>query len=211
MTDDEDTSSRLGYSLSSSIDGNFIVAGAPLANAVANDGSTRFTDSGLVKVYIWSPSTFAFTELSTIRAPHDGSSVRHRANFGWSTAIAELTEAADRTTTPKYLFVGAPGHENDTGIVHMYTWGIGSDGSTYDTWTHNASIQSAAPSNNDRFGHKVATNDNGDILAVSSISTSTAGKVEIYIRGGHTNDDSTINSWTLAQTCLLYTSDAADE
>ena len=209
MTDDEDTSSRLGYSLSSSIDGNFIVAGAPLANAVANDGSTRFTDSGLVKVYIWSPSTFAFTELSTIRAPHDGSSVRHRANFGWSTAIAELTESADRTTTPKYLFVGAPGHENDTGIVHMYTWGIGSDGSTYDTWTHNVSIQSAAPSNNDRFGHKVATNDNGDILAVSSISTSTAGKVEIYIRGGHTNDDSTINSWTLAQTIVGLAADGS--
>lgn len=149
MTDDEDTNSRLGHTLTSSIDGNFVVAGAPNANAVANDGSTRFTDSGLVKVYIWNPATFAYTELSTIRAPHDGSSVRHRANFGHAVAIAEPTESAVRATNPKYLFVSAPGHENDTGIVHMYTWGIGADGSTYDTWTHNVSIQSGAPSNND--------------------------------------------------------------
>ena len=200
MTDDEDTNSRLGHTLTSSIDGNFVVAGAPNANAVANDGSTRFTDSGLVKVYIWNPATFAYTELSTIRAPHDGSSVRHRANFGHAVAIAEPTESAVRATNPKYLFVSAPGHENDTGIVHMYTWGIGADGSTYDTWTHNVSIQSGAPSNNDRFGHRVVVNDNGDILAVSSKAPGNAGKVEIFVRGGHKNDDSTVNTFELKQT-----------
>ena len=71
----------------------------------------------------------------------------------------------------------------------MYTWGIGADGSTYDTWTHNVSIQSGAPSNNDRFGHRVVVNDNGDILAVSSKAPGNAGKVEIFVRASTSNDD----------------------
>jgi hypothetical protein len=53
MTDNDDNTSRLGESLSISTDGNIVVAGAPYANAVGLDGSTRFLDSGLVKMYIW--------------------------------------------------------------------------------------------------------------------------------------------------------------
>ena len=62
------------------------------------------------------------------------------------------------------------------------TWGIGADGSTYDTWTQNLTITSADPGAGKRFGHRIEANDNGDILAVSSVSTGQAGKVEIYIR-----------------------------
>ena len=46
MTDNDDDTSKLGYSLSMSTDENFVVAGAPYANTLATDGSTRFNDSG---------------------------------------------------------------------------------------------------------------------------------------------------------------------
>jgi hypothetical protein len=163
MTDNDDNTSRLGESLSISTDGNFVVAGAPYANAVGLDGSTRFQDSGLVKIYVWNPSTFAYNELNTLRAPTDGSTNNENANYGWSTAVAEPTTASGRSTIPKYLFVSAPGYQNDTGIVHMYTWGVGIDGSTYDTWTQQVAIQSAEANTGKRFGHRIKTNDNGDI------------------------------------------------
>ena len=200
MTDNDDTTSKLGHSLAISSDGNFVVAGAPYANALGNDGSTRFQNAGLIKTYIWEPTSFKFSELNTITGPADGSTELHNANFGFSVAIAEPTSSAVRTTTPKYLFVSAPGHLSDTGIVHMYTWQIGSDGSTYDTWTQNESILSPDADAGQRFGHKVKVNDNGDILAISSKSPGTAGKVEIFIRSGHSNDDSTTNSFVHAQT-----------
>jgi hypothetical protein len=53
----------------------------------------------------------------------------------------------------------------------MYTWGVGIDGSTYDTWTQQVAIQSAEANTGKRFGHRIKTNDNGDILAVSSLGT----------------------------------------
>jgi len=200
MTDNDDNTSRLGESLSISTDGNFVVAGAPYTNALGADGSTRFLNSGLIKTYVWNPSTFSYNELNTITGPVDGSSNLENANFGWSTAIAETTEDSVRNTTPKLLFVSAPGFESDTGIVHMYTWGVGADGSTFDTWTQQVSIQSNDPDAGQRFGHRVKVNDNGDILAVSSKAPGKAGKVEIFTRTSATNDDSTVYAWTHRQT-----------
>ena len=210
MTDNNDNTSRLGESLSISTDGNFVVAGAPYANAVGLDGSTRFLDSGLVKVYVWNSSTFAYSELNTLVAPtDDGSTNNENSNFGWSTAIAEPTDSAVRSTAPKYLFVSAPGYLNDTGLVHMYTWGIGADGSTYDTWTQVMSIQSEDADAGQRFGHRIKINDNGDILAVASIAPGQAGKVEIFTRSSVTNDDSTQYLWTQRQTLTGVSSDGS--
>jgi hypothetical protein len=209
MTDNDDNTSRLGESLSISTDGNFVVAGAPYANAVGLDGSTRFQDSGLVKIYVWNPSTFAYNELNTLRAPTDGSTNNENANYGWSTAVAEPTTASGRSTIPKYLFVSAPGYQNDTGIVHMYTWGVGIDGSTYDTWTQQVAIQSAEANTGKRFGHRIKTNDNGDILAVSSLAPGQAGTVEIYTRSSNTNDDSTTYAWTHRQTLAGVSADGS--
>ena len=208
MTDNDDNTSKLGYSLSISTDENFVVAGAPFANAVGIDGSTRFVDSGLVKVYVWNATDFKYDELATLTSPNDASSDLVNANFGWSTAVAEPVGSSVRSTTPKYLFVSAPGENVDSGAVHVYTWGVGSDGSTYDTWTH-TSIINSNEQNTNRFGHKVVVNDNGDILAVASKNPGTAGQVEIFTRTGNSNDDSTELRWTHRQTLKGVSSDGS--
>ena len=208
MTDaSELINSRLGESLSISTDENFVVAGAPYTDAVGGDGSTRYTESGLIKIYIWDSTAKSYSLLSTLTSPHDGSTNLENANFGWHHAIAEAGISSTRSTAQKYLFVSAPGHNNDNGIVHMYTWGVGVDGSTYDTWTHNVSITSSNAGSNNRFGHRVTVSDNGDILAVASKSPGTAGAVEIFTRGGSSNDGSTINTWTHRQTLTGVSSD----
>ena len=56
-----------------STDENFVVAGAPFTNTISSDGSTRYTDNGLIKIYIWDPSAFKYSILNTITAPEDGS------------------------------------------------------------------------------------------------------------------------------------------
>ena len=196
MTDNNDNTSRLGESLSISSDENFVVAGAPYNNTVGSDGSTRFSDAGLAKIYIWSPDTFKYGILNTINPPVESAS----QNFGWAHKIAEPTEASTRSTNRKYLFVSAPGHNNDTGRVYLYTWGVGSDESTYDTWTKDLVINPPAGGSGQRFGHRLEANDNGDILAISSLAPGNAGKVEIFVRTSQANDDSTINSFTLVQT-----------
>ena len=43
-------------------------------------------------------------------------------NFGWAHKISEPGVSSVRTTADKYLFVSAPGHDNDTGRVYMYDW-----------------------------------------------------------------------------------------
>jgi hypothetical protein len=205
MTDNDDNTSRLGDSLSMSTDENFVVAGAPYCNTIGSDGSTRFTDSGLLKVYVWDPSTFKFGILSTVTPPTDEAS----QNFGWAHKISEPTTASARDTAQKYLFVSAPGHSNDTGRVYLYTWGIGEDGSTYDTWTQDYTIEAPDGGSGQRFGHRITANDNGDILAVSSIAPGNAGKVEIFIRTSQSSDGSTQNSFALAQTITGVTSDGS--
>jgi hypothetical protein len=209
MTDNNDNTSRLGESLSMSTDENFVVAGAPYTNAVGADGSTRFIDSGLIKIYLWNPSTFKYGILNTITAPTDGSSANENLNFGWAHKVSEPTLSSTRSTTDKYLFVSAPGHENDTGRVYLYTWGVGADGSTYDTWTQDYTIEAPDGGSGQRFGHRLVANDNGDILAVSSLAPGNAGKVEIFIRTSQSNDGSTQNSFALAQTITGVASDGS--
>ncbi len=52
-------------------------------------------------------------------------------------------------------------------------------------------------------------NDNGDRLAVSSVSPGNAGKVEIFIKTSQSNDGSTQNSFALAQTLTGVASDGS--
>ena len=92
----------------------------------------------------------------------------------------------------------------------MYKWSVGADGSTYDTWTEvGTPITAGSPTSSDRFGHKVVTNDNGDIVAISAVSSSTAGRVEIFVRGGSSNDGSTKPTWTRVQTLQTVASDGS--
>ena len=209
MTDNDDNTSRLGESLSISTDENFVVAGAPYTNTIGTDGSTRQQNAGLVKTYVWEPNTFKYGILSTVTPPTDGSTANENLNFGWAHKISEPGTASARDTSRKYMFVSAPGHLNDTGVVYMYTWGIGADGSTYDTWTKDLQINAPAGGSGQRFGHRLEANDNGDILAVSSLAPGNAGKVEIFVRTSQSNDDSTINSFSHVQTLTGVVSDGS--
>ena len=209
MTDNDDNTSRLGESLSMSTDENFVVAGAPYTNTIGLDGSTRQLNAGLVKVYLWDESRFKYGILNTISPPTDGSSANEDLNFGWAHKISEPGVTSVRSTAAKYLFVSAPGHDSDRGRVYMYTWGIGADGSTYDTWTSETAIEAPDGGSGQRFGHRLAANDNGDILAVSSVAPGNAGKVEIFRKTSQTNDDSTLNSFTLVNTLTGVASDGS--
>jgi len=209
MTDNDDNTSRLGDSLSISTDENFVVAGAPYTNTIGLDGSTRQQNAGLIKIYIWDPSTFKYGILDTIIPPTDGSSSNEDLNFGWEHQISEPGVSSVRTTADKYLFVSAPGHDSDTGRVYMYTWGIGADGSTYDTWTQDYTIEAPDGGSGQRFGHRIQANDNGDILAVSSLAPGNAGKVEIFVKTSQSNDGSSQNSFALAQTLTGVSSDGS--
>ena len=209
MTENTDNTSRLGDSLSMSTDENFVVAGAPYTNTLDSDGSTRQLNSGLLKLYIWDPNSFKYGILDTISPPTDGSSSNENLNFGWDHKIAEQQISSTRTTTNKYLFASAPGHNNDTGRVYMYTWGIGADGSTYDAWTQDYTLEAPNGGGGQRFGHRLATNDNGDILAVSSLAPGNAGKVEIFVRSGSASDGSSQNSFVLTQTLTGTSADGS--
>ena len=209
MTENDDNTSRLGESLSISTDENFVVAGAPYTNALDDDGSTRQIDSGLIKVYVWDPSTFKYGIMSTITAPTDGSTANENLNFGWAHKITEPGASSTRSTPDKYMFVSAPGHSSDTGRVYMYTWGIGADGSTYDTWTQDYTIEAPDGGSGQRFGHRIEANDNGDILAVSSLAPGNAGKVEIFVKTSQSSDGSSQNSFSLVQTLTGVASDGS--
>ena len=91
----------------------------------------------------------------------------------------------------------------------MYEWGIGADGSTYDTWTQNLTITSLIQAEERDLDTVLEANDNGDILAVSSLAPGQAGKVEIYIRNSQANDGSTDHSFTLAQTLTGTSADGS--
>ena len=209
MTENDDNTSRLGESLSISTDENFVVAGAPFTNTLDADGSTRQIDAGLIKIYVWDPSTFKYGILNTITPPTDGSTANENLNFGFAHKVSEPGAGSIRTTPDKYLFVSAPGHDSDRGRVYMYTWGVGADGSTYDTWTQDYTIEPPAGGSGQRFGHRLQANDNGDILAVSSLAPGNAGKVEIFIKTSQSNDGSTQNSFTLAQTLTGVANDGS--
>ena len=183
---------RLGHSLSMSTDENFVVAGAPEAT------QSSMPNAGLIKIYIWDNVTRAYEEFSTIKPAEDSSNTPNM-QFGWSHAKAESTENSDRDTRQKYLLVGAPGYANDTGIVYIYTYTPVGD-STEAAWTQDNNVISSQSGANKRFGHRMALNDNGDILAVSSVSPDDAGMVEIFVRTSPSNDSSTIPGFTHVQT-----------
>ena len=197
MSDSTTGTGGLGHSLSISTDENFIVAGAPNANILTSDGSTRRNNSGLIKLFIWNPITKAYDEFTTIKPADDSSSAN--INFGWSHALAEPTMDSDRNVRQKYLLVGAPGDASDTGIVYLYTYTPVED-STFAAWTQDNSVVSSQAGTNKRFGHRMAINDNGDILAVSSVSPDDAGMVEIFVRTSPSNGDSTTLGFTHVQT-----------
>ena len=180
MTDNNDNTARLGDSLTISTDENFVVAGAPYNNTLGTDGSTRFSDAGLIKIYAWNSTAFNYEQLNTITPPTEEAG----QNFGWQAVIAEPTANSARSTEPKYLFVSAPGKTNDTGIVYVYTWNA--DGSTLSNWSQDFTLSSNEPGSAQRFGHRLAVNDSADIIAVSSVAPGQAGKVEIFTRNGTT-------------------------
>ena len=200
-----DNTGKLGYSLSMSTDENFVVAGAPYTNSLGSDGSTRFSDAGLIKIFLWDPTTFKYGTLSTKLPPTDAAS----QNFGWAHKICEPGASSVRSTPVKYMFVSAPGVGTDAGTVYMYEWGVGVDLSTYDTWTQNLTITSSDPGSNKRFGHQLEANDNGDILAISSVAPGKAGKVEIFRRTSQSTDDSVQHSFTLVQTLTGISADGS--
>jgi aspartate carbamoyltransferase regulatory subunit len=197
MSDSTTGTGRLGHSLSMSTDENFVAAGAPYANILTSDGSTRRNNSGLIKLFIWDTVTKAYNEFTTIKPADDSSSAN--INFGWSHALAEPTIDSDKTVRQKYLLVGAPGYASDTGIVYLYTYTPVED-STFAAWTQDNSVVSSQAGINKRFGHRMAINDNGDILAVSSVSPDDAGMVEIFVRTSPSNNDSTMLGFTHVQT-----------
>ena len=189
---------RLGESLSLSTDENFVVAGTPYANLLGSD-SVVGINAGLIKLYIWNDISKAYDEFSTIKPATADSSFLNNLNFGWSHALAEPTTDSIKSTPQKYLLVGAPGHNSNTGIVYLYDYQVVGD-STGAAWTQNNSVLSSQSAAGKRFGHRIALNDNGDILAVSSIAPDDAGMVEIFVRTSQSNNDSTIPGFTHVQT-----------
>ena len=79
-TSGDDNTGKLGYSLSMSTDENFVVAGAPYTNSYGSDGSTRFSDAGLIKIFVWQATTFQYGTLTTKLPPQDQAG----QNFGWA-------------------------------------------------------------------------------------------------------------------------------
>ena len=205
MTDSDTGTGRLGESLSISTDENFVTAGGPYANILSSDGSTRVNNSGIVHMYAWSDSTRTYEGYTKFTAPEEDAT--EGLNFGWAHVVAEATENSTRDTRQKYMLISAPGYNNDTGIVYLYTY-TPVDDSTSAAWTQDGTINAPTgdwstlePGENKRFGHRMSINDNGDILAVSSISVGDAGKVDIFVRSDSIgSDSSTITGFTHVQT-----------
>ena len=197
MTDSDTGTGRLGESLSLSTDENFITAGAPYANILSSDGSTRISESGIVHMYVWSDTLRSYEEFTKITAPESDQTAG--LQYGWAHVVAEPTENSNRATRQKYLLVSAPGYNNDTGVVYIYTYDPVGD-STASAWTQDNVITSDEAGSGKRFGHRMSINDNGDILAVSSTSSGDAGTVEIFVRSDTTSGDSTLPGFTHVQT-----------
>ena len=211
MTENNDSTSKLGYSLSMSSDENYVLAGAPFHNRSAT--GTNFDNQGLVKWYKWNSTKIEY-ELGGTIYPHyqQDSTTLANLNFGWDHAVAEPGENSTVRTTDKYMFISSPGANNDTGKVHMYRWSVGTDGSTFDTWKEVVEITPSETHTGHRFGHQVVVNDAGDILAVSSKAPGHAGRVHIFRRTSNTNDGSTTydsDTWTEVQSFTGVSADGS--
>ena len=186
-----DNTTRLGESLTMSSDENFVVAGAPYANIRHISDSSVYNDAGLVSIYNWNTSTKVYEEQLTIAPEQEGSTSIANWNFGWATALSEPNENSVLSTTPKYLFVTAPGYDLNTGAVFLYKWQNADDSTS---WTLTTTLTSTDADAGQRFGHSIVANDNADIIAIGSKNPETAGKVEIFKR---TSENTFIHRQTL--------------
>lgn len=192
MIDGNDATPRLGEILTISTDENYIAAGAPYTNTLANDGSTRHENSGLIKVFAWNNVDKNYSLYNTVLPPTDNSSTLVNMNYGWACAIAEPSDASTVSTRPKFLFASAPGLNNDSGVVYVHTLQKDLADSTIPVWRQDSAIYSTEPGFGKRFGHRLAVNDNADIIAISSVAPGNAGQVEIFTKNSVNDDGSSI-------------------
>ena len=192
MIDGNDGTSRLGEILTISTDENYIAAGAPYNNTLTSDGSTRHDNAGLIKIFAWDNVNKNYSLLNTVFPPSDDSTTLTNLNYGWACAIAEPSDASTVYTRPKFLFASAPGLNNDTGVVYVHTLQKDLSDSTIPVWRQDSAIYSNEPGSGKRFGHRLAVNDNADIIAISSVAPGTAGQVEIFTKNSVNDDGSSI-------------------
>ncbi len=191
MADGDTDTSRLGQSLCISTDENYIAAGAPY-NRTLGPTSTRQDGVGIVKVWAWNNTNKQYDLSHTVLPPSDDSSTLVNMNYGWSVAIAEPSESSTVSTRPKFLFASAPGINADAGVVYVHTLQKDQADSTVQLWRQDSAIFSTEQGSGKRFGHRVAVNDNADIIAISSVSPGTAGMVEIFTKNSVNDDGSSI-------------------
>ena len=191
MADGDTDESRLGQSLCISTDENYIAAGAPY-NRTLGPTSTRQDGVGIVKVWAWNNTNKQYDLSHTVLPPSDDSSTLVNMNYGWSVAIAEPSDNSTVSTRPKFLFASAPGLSSDSGVVYVHTLQKDVGDSTIQVWRQDSAIFSTEPGSGKRFGHRVAVNDNADIIAISSVSPGSAGMVEIFTRSSVNDDGSTV-------------------
>ena len=192
MNDGNDATSRLGETLTISTDENYIAAGAPYTNTLANDGSTRHENAGLIKIFAWNNVDKNYSFYNTVLPPTDDSSTLIDMNYGWACAIAEPSDASTVSTRPKFLFASAPGLNNNSGVVYVHTLQKDLADSTIPVWRQDSAIYSTESGSGKRFGHRLAVNDNADIIAISSVAPGTAGQVEIFTKNSVNDDGSSI-------------------
>ena len=191
MADGDSDISRLGQSLCISTDENYIAAGAPY-NRTLGPTSTRQDGVGIVKVWAWNNTNKQYDLSHTVLPPSDDSSTLQNMNYGWSVAIAEPGSNSTVSTRPKFLFASAPGFNSDTGVVYLHTLQKDVGDSTIQVWRQDSAIFSTEQGSGKRFGHRVAVNDNADIIAISSVSPGSAGMVEIFTKSSVNDDGSTV-------------------
>lgn len=191
MADGDTPESRLGHSLCISTDENYIAAGAPY-NRTLGPSSTRHDGAGIVKVWQWNNTNKQYDLSHTVLPPSDDSSTLMHMNFGYSVAIAEPSSNSTVLTRPKFLFASAPGINSDAGVVYVHTLQKDQADSTVQIWRQDSAIFSTEQGSGKRFGHRVAVNDNADIIAISSVSPGTAGMVEIFTKNSVNDDGSSI-------------------
>jgi len=192
MTDGNNETAGLGRVLTISTDENYIVAGAPYTNTLTSDGSTRHDKAGLIKIFSWNSEDKFYSLSHTVLPLSDDSTTLTNLNYGWACAIAEPSDASTVYTRPKFLFASAPGLNNDSGVVYVHTLQKDVGDSTISLWRQDSAIFSNESGSGKRFGHRLAVNDNADILAVSSVAPGTAGQVEIFTKNSVNDDGSSI-------------------
>ena len=159
-------------------------------------------DKGVVKVYTWNGSAWS-QKGQDILGDRSGTYNPNGNFFPWGDRlrICDLSDDGDTllVATPNYR--GTSGTINALGFVRVYKW----DGST---WVKSGpdllpDIQQAYES----FGSSARISGDAKTVVVGSSGSSAGGGV-----AGTSGDKSGATfTYALSKTCLLYTSDAADE